>query len=143
MAQASAPTPPPRRRLRRLVLDPAPLRYDRDYRLLWTGQGISAMGRAITQVVLPYQIYVLTNDLLAVGFLSIVQLIPILVFSLGGGAVADAMDRRRLLLISQVALMACSLALVALTLLPTPPLAALYAVAFVSAGLASIDQPAR
>jgi MFS family permease len=134
------PTP---RRLRGLVLDPAPLRHDRDYRLLWSGQGISAMGRAITQVVLPYQIYVLTNDLLAVGFLSIVQLVPILIFSLGGGAVADAMDRRRLLLISQVALMACSLALVALTLLPAPPLAALYAVAFVSAGLASIDQPAR
>ena len=49
----------------------------------------------ITQVVLPYQVYVLTNDLLAVGFLSIVQLIPILIFSLGGGAMADTVDRRQ------------------------------------------------
>jgi MFS family permease len=143
MAQASAPNPPPRRRLRGLVLDPAPLRHDRDYRLLWAGQAISAMGRLITRVVLPYQIYVLTNDLLAVGLLSIVQLVPILIFSLGGGAVADAVDRRRLLLITQVALMGCSVALVALALVPAPPLLALYAVAFLSAGLASIDQPAR
>src|SRR5690348_16593162 len=127
MAQAPAQTPPPRRRLRGLVLDPAPLRYDRDYRLLWTGPGSSAMGRVISQVVLPYQIYALTNGLVTVGFLSIVKLIPILVVSFGGGAVADAMDRRRLLLISQVAPMTSSLALVALTLLPTPPLAALYA----------------
>ena len=139
----SRPDPAPRRRLRGIVLDPAPLRLDRDYRLLWIGQAISATGRSITQVVLPYQIYVLTNDLLAVGLLSIVQLVPILVFSLGGGAMADALDRRRLLLATQLALTACSVALVLLALLPDPPLAALYAVAFVSAGLAAVDQPAR
>ena len=55
---ASAP-----RRLRGLVLDPAPLRHDRDYRFLWSGQAISATGRAITQVVLPYQVYVLPQRL--------------------------------------------------------------------------------
>ena len=142
MAQAPGSTPP-RRRLGGIVLDPTPLRLDRDFRLLWTGQAISSTGRLITQVVLPYQVYVLTNDLLAVGFLSIVQLIPILVFSLGGGAVADSVDRRKLLLITQLALMACSMALVLVALLPAPPLAALYAVAFISAGLASVDQPAR
>ena len=136
-------SPPPRRGLRGIVLDPTPLRLDRDYRLLWTGQAISSTGRMITQVVLPYQVYVLTNDLLAVGFLSIVQLVPILAFSLGGGAVADSVDRRKLLLITQVALMGCSMALVLLALMPAPPLAALYAVAFISAGLAAVDQPAR
>lgn len=140
---ASPPEPPRRRRFRGLILDPAPLRLDRDYRLLWTGQAISAMGRLITSVVLPFQVYVLTNDLLAVGFLSIVQLVPILIFSLGGGAVADAVDRRRLLLVTQAGLMACSTALVGLALMPAPPLVALYAVAFVSAGLGAVDQPAR
>jgi MFS family permease len=142
MAQAPG-SPPPRRRLGGIVLDPTPLRLDRDYRLLWTGQAVSATGRAITQVVLPYQVYVLTNDLLAVGILSIFQLVPILVFSLGGGAMADSVDRRKLLLITQGALMACATALVLLALLPAPPLAALYAVAFVSAGLSAVDQPAR
>jgi MFS family permease len=140
---ARAPGSPPRRRLRGIVLDPTPLRLDRDYRLLWTGQAISSTGRMITQVVLPYQVYVLTNDLLAVGFLSIVQLVPILAFSLGGGAVADSVDRRKLLLITQVTLMGCSVALVLLALTPAPPLAALYAVAFIAAGLAAVDQPAR
>jgi MFS family permease len=136
----------PRRRtirLRGLVLDPAPLRLDPEFRLLWTGQLVSGIGRLITQIVLPFQVYVLTDDLLAVGFISIVQLVPILVFSLGGGAVADAVDRRRLLLITQVGLMGCAVALTLLALLPAPPLLALYAVAFVSAGLAAVDQPAR
>ena len=139
-------TPPPatrRRRLGRLVIDPAPLRQDRDYRLLWLGQAISNMGRFITQVVLPYQVYVLTGDVLAVGALSIVQLVPILLFTLGGGAVADAMDRRRLLLITQVGMMLSALALALLALVPEPPILALFAIAFVAAGIGSVDQPAR
>ncbi|HEY3335309.1 MAG TPA: MFS transporter [Candidatus Limnocylindrales bacterium] len=151
MAQPdSAPAfPPPGRRRRAvggptgLVIDPTPLRLDRDYRLLWSGQAISTMGRFITQVVLPYQVYVLTGDLLAVGLLSIVQLVPILAFSLGGGAVADAVDRRRLLLVTQLGLMGSSAALAGLALLPSPPLVALYAIAFVAAGLGAVDQPAR
>src|SRR3954454_4540682 len=63
MERMSSPVPPPRGRFRGLVLDPAPLRLDREYRLLWTGQLISVIGRLITQVVLPYQVYVLTNDI--------------------------------------------------------------------------------
>ena len=104
--------PPPRRRFGGLLVDPAPLRLDRDFRLLWIGQAISTVGRMITLVVLPYQVYVLTGDILAVGALSLVQLVPILIFALGGGAVADAVDRRRLLLVTQVGLAGCSLAFV-------------------------------
>ena len=62
----------------------------------------------ITAIVLPYQVYVLTNDLLSVGALSLVQLVPILIFALGGGAVADAVDRRRLLIVTQLGLAACA-----------------------------------
>ncbi len=132
-----------RRRLGSFLVDPAPLRLDRDYRLLWSGQAISVAGRMITAVVLPYQVYVLTRDVLAVGALSLVQLVPILVFTLGGGAVADAMDRRRLLLVTQVALAVATVGLALVALLPEPPLAAVYALAFVAAGLGSVDQPAR
>jgi MFS family permease len=135
--------PAPRRRFGGMLVDPAPLRHDRDFRLLWAGQAISSAGRMITMVVLPYQVYVLTGDLLAVGVLSLVQLVPILVFALGGGAVADAVDRRRLLLVTQLGLAGSSLALALLALLPTPSVAAIYAVAFVAAGLGAIDQPAR
>jgi predicted MFS family arabinose efflux permease len=133
----------PRWRLGSLLVDPAPLRQDRDFRLLWAGQAISAVGRMITAAVLPYQIYVLTGDLLMLGALSIVQLVPILVFALGGGAVADAVDRRRLLLVTQLGLTASSLAFVALALVPDPPVVAIFAVAFVQAGIGAVDQPAR
>jgi len=135
--------PAPRRRLGSLVVDPTPLRLDRDFRLLWAGQAVSTVGRMITSVVLPYQVYVLTGDLLMLGALSLVQLVPILVFALGGGAVADAVDRRRLLLVTQVGLAATSAALVLLALLPAPPIAAIFAVAFLAAGIGAVDQPAR
>jgi MFS family permease len=138
----TSPAPSPRR-LGGLLVDPAPLRHDRDFRLLWAGQSISTAGRMITTVVLPYQVYVLTGDLLAVGALSLVQLVPILIFALGGGAVADAVDRRRLLLVTQLGLAGASLVLTLLALLPEPPLAAIYAAAFASAGIGAIDQPAR
>jgi predicted MFS family arabinose efflux permease len=97
----------------------------------------------ITFVVLPYQVYVLTGSLVAVGFLSIVQLVPILVFALGAGSLADAVDRRRLLLVTQAGLMAITAALAALALLPEPPLWALFALAFAAAGVGAVDQPAR
>jgi MFS family permease len=126
-----------------MLVDTSPLRHDRDYRLLWAGQAISTMGRMITVVVLPYQVYVITGDLLAVGALSLVQLVPILVFALGGGAIADAVDRRRLLLVTQAGLALTSLALALLALLPAPSILAIYAVAFVGAGLGAVDQPAR
>ncbi len=129
--------------LRRVLLDTTPLRLDRDYRWMWAGQAISGIGNQVTRLALPYQVYVLTGSTLAIAALTAVQLVPILMFSLGAGSVADAVDRRRLLLATQVGLMACSAALVVLALSPAPPLIALYAVAFLAAGIGSIDQPAR
>ncbi len=133
----------PGRRLRGILVDLEPLRRDRDFRLLWTGQLISGAGRMVTAVALAYQLYVLTGSTLAVGLLALVQLVPILVFALGGGAVADAVDRRRLLLVTQLGLTAASLALFCLALWPSPPVVLLYVVAFVAAGLGAVDQPAR
>jgi MFS family permease len=139
-----ADTPkPPRRRIGSLIVDPAPLRLDRDFRLLWTGQAVSTAGRMITAIVLPYQVYVVTGDVLAVGVLSLIQLLPILIFTLGGGAIADAVDRRRLLLVTQVSLAVTTLGLALLALVPAPPVAGIYALAFIAAGLAAVDQPTR
>ena len=128
---------------RRLLVDTAPLRLDRDYRWLWTGQAINGIGTQITRIALPYQVYVLTGSTLAVAALTLVQLIPILIFALGAGSIADAVDRRKLLLLTQLGLLTCSLFLVALSLMPAPPLIGLFAVAFAAAGLSAVDQPAR
>jgi MFS family permease len=130
-------------RARRLLLDTAPLRHDRNYRWLWCGQVVSNIGNEITRIALPFQVYVLTGSTLAVAALTAFQLVPILVFSLGAGSLADAVDRRRLLIVTQVALMASTGVLVLLALQGTPPLIALFAVAFVASGLAAIDQPSR
>ena len=132
-----------RRRLRGIFLDVEPLRRDRDYRLLWIGQLISGAGRQVTVVALPFQLYVLTGSTLAVGLLALVQLIPILVFALGGGAMADAVDRRRLLLLTQLALTGASAVLFGLAMTPGGPIWGYYAVAFVAAGVGAVDQPAR
>jgi MFS family permease len=139
------PTPPSarRRRLGSLIVDPAPLRLDHDFRLLWAGQAVSTAGRMMTAIVLPYQVYVLTGDVLAVGALSLVQLLPILVFTLGGGAVADAVDRRRLLLVTQLGMTAVTIGLALVALVPAPPVAVIFALAFVAGGLGAVDQPAR
>ena len=131
------------RRLSRVLVDTAPLRLDRDYRWLWTGQAVNGIGTQITRIALPYQVYVLTGSTLAVAALTAVQLVPILIFALGAGTVADAVDRRKLLLITQLGLLACSAALLLLSLQPAPPLIALFAVAFVAAGVGAVDQPAR
>lgn len=144
---AAGPAGPPASgssgRVRRLFLDTTPLREHREFRLLWLGQVVSGMGNQITRIALPFQVYVLTGSTLAIGALVLAQLIPILVFSLGAGSVADAVDRRRLLVITQVGMALTSLALVALALIPSPALIAIYLVAFLAAGLSSVDGPTR
>ena len=85
-------------RVRRLFLDTAPLRLDRDYRWLWSGQVVNGIGNQITRIALPYQVFVLTGSTLAIGALTFFQLVPILLFALGAGSLADAVDRRRLLM---------------------------------------------
>jgi MFS family permease len=130
-------------RVRRLFLDTTPLRLDRDFRWLWSGQVVNGIGNQITRIALPYQVYVLTGSTLAIAALTFFQLVPILLFALGGGSLADVMDRRRLLMATQAGMAVCSLALVLLALTGEPPLLALFAVAFFAAGLSAVDQPAR
>ena len=130
-------------RLRGIFADTAPLRLDRDYRWLWSGQAVNGIGNQITRIALPYQVYVLTGSTLAVAALTAAQLIPILIFALGAGSLADAIDRRKLLFVTQLGLLACSASLLLLSLQPAPPLIALFAVAFVAAGVGAVDQPTR
>ena len=130
-------------RVRRLLLDITPLRLDRDFRWLWSGQVVNGIGNQITRVALPYQVYVLTGSTLAIAALTLFQLVPILLFALGAGSLADAIDRRRLLLATQAGLATCSLALAALTIAGPPPVWALFVVAFFAAGLSAVDQPTR
>src|SRR5512142_3481238 len=128
--------------VRRLFLDISPLRDLPQYRLLWVGQSVNVFGNQITRIALPYQVYVLTHSTLAIAGLTLVQLVPLLLFTLGGGSLADVVDRRRLLLLTQTALALTSLAL-AVVSLGSPDLPVLFAIAFLAAAFGSIDQPTR
>ena len=131
------------RRLRHLALDIGPLRDSRQFRLLFVGQLISLIGRQITVVAVPYQVYLLTHSSLRVGLLGLVQLLPFVVCSLAAGAIADRVDRRRLLLVTQSLLAFTSSLFVLGALWGHPPILYLYAVAAAAAGISAVDQPVR
>lgn len=95
-------TPPGR--LRRLAVDLRPLRRYPAFRRLFVGQMVSAFGSQIAAVAAPFQLYDLTHSTLQVGLLSLCELFPLLTLTIAGGAIADAFDRRRLLLRTEVAL---------------------------------------
>src|SRR5664280_2308196 len=89
-----------------LVVDIAPLRRYPVFRRLWFGQMVSGVGSQLTLVAVSYQAYRLTHSTLVVGLIGLVQLVPLLAGALWGGTLADAMDRRKVLILTQVAMAA-------------------------------------
>ncbi len=100
----------------RWVIDTRPLRHPA-YRRTWIGNGVSAIGFQLTGVAVPVQMYALTHSSLWVGLLGVAGLVPLLIFAIWGGAVADVFDRRALLLVSSLLTWAVTLALLAQALL--------------------------
>jgi MFS family permease len=115
----------------------------RDFRLLVFGQLVSRTGSQMQQVAVAWQIYDLTHSPVALGLVGAARVAPLLLFAVGGGVVADAVDRRKLMLFSQTAMALVSLSLALLTRTHHVSPVAIYAlVAFGGMGLA-IDSPAR
>ena len=129
--------------LRAIATDITPLRTVRAYRLLWSGNLVSTVGRQITVVALPYQVFLMTRSSLAVGAIGLVQLVPLVVLSLAGGAISDMVDRRRLLLLTNTCLAGCSTVLTVGAFLHWHTVAYLYATAAAIAAFSAVDQPAR
>ncbi|MEU5253345.1 MFS transporter [Streptomyces longwoodensis] len=96
---AHAPEAPPRRGWRRWAMDTRPLRIP-TYRRLWTSTIVTAVGSQLTAVAVPKQIYDITGSSAWVGYASLAGLVPMVLFALWGGAVADTVDRRKLLLVT-------------------------------------------
>lgn len=143
----TAPAPGPRRalsgRVRGLAIDISPLRVSRDFRLLWGGELVSQIGSQIMVVALFFQVYRLTGSSVAVGAIGLVQLVPMLLVSIGFGPQIDRRDRRRLLLFAQFGLMAASVLLLYGAHLGRPPLALVYGAAALNAAFLSISMPTR
>lgn len=103
-------TPKPRRRLSALVIDTRPLRVA-PFRRLWISTAVTAIGSQLTAVAVPFQVYDITHSSGYVGLAGAVALVPLLVFGLWGGAIADAVDRRKLLMATGVGIALTSTAL--------------------------------
>jgi MFS family permease len=121
---------------------PSPLRH-RDFRLFWTGLLLSSAGSQFTQVAMAWQIYELTDSPLQIGMIGLARAVPQMIVLLFGGLLADAMNRRKLMMVTQGSLVFVSGALALLTLADQATPARLYAVTVLLALFSSIESPSR
>ncbi|MGI8538047.1 MAG: MFS transporter [Mycobacteriales bacterium] len=130
-------------RLRGATLDLTPLRESAPYRRLLFGDAGSVIGTQVTMVAVPIQVYAQTRSAAAVGLVGLAGLVPLVVFGLYGGAIADAVDRRKLVLVTTLGQAALAVMLVAQAVVGLESTLLLYAVVAVQAGLFAVDSPAR
>ena len=128
---------------RRLLVDVRPLQSAPAYRRLWIGSTVSFLGAQMTAVAVAIQVYTLTGSSFAVGAIGICMLIPMIVFGLYGGAVADVMDRRKLALASSTGLLATSVVLAVQAFAGARLLWLLYGCVALQGALTAINNPTR
>lgn len=128
---------------RRVFVDVRPLRESREFRLLYGGELISFVGTQITAVAAPILVFRLTGSSLAVGMLGLAQLVPLVLGSFLGGTLADAHDRRRILMAAQVLMGLMSVGLALNAGLERPNLALIYVLTAAQSGFAGLDHPTR
>jgi MFS family permease len=127
----------------RLLTDITPLREHPAFRRLWLGTMLSRTGSAMTAFAITLQVYDLTRSPAAVGGIGLATFVPLLLITLPGGALADRLDRRRLVLAVTVAQAALSAALFALAASGATSLWALYALVAAGSALSAVNAPAR
>ncbi len=124
-----------------LTVDLTPLKRSREFRLFFTGQTVSFFGTTMTWVVLPVQMYNLTKSPLAVGLISIAEVVPIFLTAFVGGALADYIDRRRMVLVTEMLLAVGSIVLIWNSLLSAPKVWVLFVCAALFAALNGLQRP--
>ncbi|MEY3176947.1 MAG: hypothetical protein RLZZ629_314 [Actinomycetota bacterium] len=124
-----------------LAIDFSPLKKYPDFRRLWLSGLISYFGSMFTYVALPFQVKELTGSYLAVGLIGLVEIIPLVVFGLYGGVLADHMDRKKMIWVTEFAALFLSLILLINSLLPSPSLALIYIVAALFSAVDGLQRP--
>ena len=132
-----------RRTFRRFAIDVTPLRRSRDWRLLFAGQTVMALGEQIRVVAVPYLVFLITHSSFIVGLASLAQFVPTIFLSFAGGSLADRMERRKLLIWTQALLTLVAVLLAAVVLHGPPPLWVLFILVPAAAGIQSVENPAR
>ena len=124
-----------------LAIDFSPLKKYPDFRRLWLSGLISYFGSMFTYVALPFQVKELTGSYLAVGLIGLVEIIPLVVFGLYGGVLADHMDRKKMIWATEFAALFLSAILLINSLLPSPSLALIYIVAALFSAVDGLQRP--
>jgi MFS family permease len=127
--------------MRGFVVDLTPLKVSRDYRLLFASQSVSFFGSMMSFVVLPWQMFQLTHSSLIVGLLGVAEFIPTITMAFVGGALADYVDRRRMVLTTELLMALSSIVLVVNSLLPHPRTWVLFLCATAFAGTNGLQRP--
>lgn len=115
----------------------------RDFRLLWLGQLVSVTGTQMQFVAINWHVYLLTKSPLALGGVGLVRILPIIVCSLVGGVVADAVDRKRLMLATQGSMLVCAAVLTVITATGLQSIWPIYALTAIASAALAFDNPAR
>lgn len=124
-----------------MAIDLGPLRRYRDFRLRTIAASVSSFGAFFTMIAVPIQIKQLTGSTVALGLVGAAEFVPIVVVGLLGGAVADRFDRRTVVLLSEVAALACTTVLLLNALLPSPRLWLIYLVAVGAVSADAMQRP--
>jgi MFS family permease len=124
-----------------IALDVTPLKTSKGYRAVFGSRTVALLGAQATDVALLVQAKQLTNSPLAVGLLGLAEFVPLLVFSMYGGVLADRLDRKALMLWCEPALAVCAGLLLVNALLPKPLLWPLYTIAALITAVAAVQRP--
>jgi MFS family permease len=127
----------------RLLTDVSPLRDYPQFRRLFAGTALSAIGSALTSFAVPLQVYDMTHSPFAVGAIGVAVAVPTLTLGLLGGTVLDAVDRRKLVLACSVALAVVSATLAGLALAGLSTVWPLYVLVAIEAATSAVNVPAR
>jgi MFS family permease len=125
-----------------MLLDLSPLKASRDYRLLFFGQLVSFFGSMMTFIVVPWQMFQLTQSSAMVGYIALAEFVPMFTLAFVGGALADYVDKRKMLRLTEIGQTILTAVLFVNALLPTPSILVLFVVVALHAGLAALQRPA-
>jgi MFS family permease len=125
-----------------MLLDLSPLKTSRDYRLLFSGQLISFFGSMMTFIVVPWQMYQLTQSSAMVGYIYLAEFVPMVCLAFVGGALADFLDKRKMLRLTEIGQTSVTAILLINSLLPQPQVWVLFLSVALHAGFAAIQRPA-
>jgi MFS family permease len=129
--------------VRKYAIDLSPLKKYRDFKLLFTAGLFSYFGSMITFVALPFQVKELTGSFWAVGLIGVVEIIPLIVFGLYGGVLADYLDRKKMIWFTEFGTLIATSILLINSLQEKPSVILIFAIAAIFAALSGLKRPSQ